>query len=118
MTISVENKEGSEIALLEPAGEGAELELVPFAFPDQTVPIAAGIIKYLTRVPLLESSEGDSLTSLKGAREAIPVEESMGKGLDGYIIESLPEGQGGVVNGVSVEVRVPIEDAGIIFVAD
>lgn len=118
MTISVENKEGSEIALLELVGKGDDLEFVPFAFPDQAVPLVTGIIKHLLRVPLLESSEGDSLTSLEGGRESIPAEEALDKGLDGYIIESLPEGQGGVVNGKRVEVHVPVEDGGIIFVAD
>src|SRR3989337_2309177 len=117
MTISIENKEGSGMALLEVVGADVDSVLVPFCFPLQKVSIPEGTRKYLVRVPLVESSEGRGLISTERAREAIPTVEAMGKELDAYVIESLPEGQGGIVNGVKVELGIPVEDLGITYTA-
>ena len=117
MTISIENREGSGIALLEMTSGGVDSTLVPFCFPLQKVSLSEGTRKYLVRVPLVESSDGRSLISLERAREAIPTVEAMGKELDAYVIESLSEGQGGTVNGVKVELGTPVEDLGITYTA-
>lgn len=118
MPISLENKPDSGIALLKAVGSGDDSKLIPFAFPGQKISIPADTAEYLTRVPVPKPIEENALVSVKDARESIPVGEAMGKGLDGYIVESLPTGEGGSVNGVKIEVGVPISDAGIIFVAD
>ncbi len=118
MPISVEVKKDSKVILLKADREDVDSKLVPFAFLNQKASIEAGITEYLTRVPVLESSgTGMDLASVTEAREAIPAREAIGRGLDGYIINSLPKGQGGVVNGMSVEAGVLIEDMGIIFEA-
>jgi len=117
MTISVENKEGSGVALLEIIGHGIDSDLVPFSFPSETVSIPAGTRRNLVRVPLIEASDGKNLTTLKGAREVIPLIEAMGKKLSAYIIESYPEGQGGEVNNVRAEDGTQLEDLEIIFIA-
>lgn len=117
MTISIENKEGSGVALLEIVGAGVDSALVPFCFPLQKVSIPEETRKYLVRVPLVEPSEGRGLISMERAREAIPMVEAIGKELDAYAIESLSEGQGGIVNGVRVELGIPIEDLGISYTA-
>jgi hypothetical protein len=113
MTLSIENKENSGIALLEPDGSGLQANLRPFAFSGQRVDIPPGR-RYLIRVP--ESTKDEGLIAVKNAREQIPVQEAMGRDLDAYIIESLPEGQGGKVNSKPVEAGVHIEDLGIIFI--
>ena len=105
------------MALLEMTGGGVDSALVPFCFPLQKVSIPGGVRKYLVRVPLVESSEGRSLISTERAREAIPTVEAMGKEFDAYVIESLLEGQGGIVNGVKVELGIPVEDLGITYTA-
>ena len=118
MPISIEVKEDSKVILLKGVREDVGSKLVPFAFLNQKASIEAGITEYITRVPVSESSGTEmGPASVTEAREAIPAREAMGRGLDGYIIASLPEGQGGTVNGRNVEAGILIEDRGIIFEA-
>ena len=111
MTLSIENKENSGIALLESDGAGFSAKLRPFAFPGQRVDILPGR-RTVIRVP---EQESDGLVSVSGAREQIPLVEAMGKGFEAYDIESLPVGQGGRVNGRAMNAGEQVEDFGIIF---
>jgi len=114
MTLSVENKEASGIALLEPTGFDVRANLRPFAFSGQSVDIPPGK-RYVIRVP--EQTQEEGLIALEDAREQIPALEAMGKELDAYIIESLPEGQGATINGQPMSAGAQVEDLGIIFTA-
>lgn len=117
MPLTIENKEDSGIALFRLTRIGKKYFFVSFLFPSQKedIPQVSPFSLSLCEIPLAEEAHEKALVVLDGAREAIPVIAVMGRGLNGYYVESLP--RGGKVNGFNITVGSPLEDAGIIFTA-
>lgn len=115
MTIFIENTTASTVDLLIQEGKFVKA----FAFPgDLRIPIPAGSEAHLIRVPHVEPSEKLGMILSQEAREKIPVDETIGRGFDAYIIESLEAGQGGRVNNVPIEAGSQTNDAEILFIAE
>lgn len=117
MTIFIEIKKDSCISLFKHVMKGDKFFLEPFVFPSQRMelPSLPHSHIYLTKVPVVENTE--ALVAMEGAREVVPIAEAMGRGLDGYTVESLLQTFGGKVNGVTIAAGSSIEDEGIIFIA-
>jgi hypothetical protein len=111
MTISIENRDRSGLVLLQIVMQGDHEVLKPFAFPSQGTPIKLenGQTIFLVRVPLVESNSDTAVVPSDEAREIIPVEEIIGKGLDGYLVNSLADGHGGKINGAPIEAGASID---------
>lgn len=118
MPVTVRNKSDSGLVLLRLVTMREKEVYAPFAWPADEVTLEPRTLHYcLLRVPLVEPSSGGNLVSLStdGAREAVPVAETIGKGLNGYIINS--KGSGANINGRDILAGTEEEDEGIIFIA-
>ena len=106
MTVFIENNtQNLYLFEIQNAGDGSQAASMR-ASPGETCVIPSSENHCcLTRVPV----------EMVTAAEIHP-DELCGRGLDGYIIQSLPERQGGSVNGVVEPAGSSVDDGGILFV--
>ena len=102
MSLGVEIAHDSRFVLFKMGVLEGRSYLSPFAFPGQSREIDSEIAAF-TKVSHQESTDDTGLVGVDGSRFAIPAEEAFGCGYEAHILEHLPGGCGGKVNGFLVK---------------
>jgi len=102
MSLEVEIEPNSQFALFQMHVHDGKSYLLPFVFPGERKQINPEVAAF-TKVPHQESTDDTGLVGVDGSRFAIPAEEAFGCGYEAHILEHLPGGCGGKVNGFLVQ---------------